>query len=156
MAAAALASACVLFALDGASAFVPVNAPRLAVSSSQPTHTAVRKVQSYISRRPACVSMSAVDVSESRAGFLQSSATTVIASGALAVATTAGAASPAAAAQVRAWEQIKLPVASVLYDIAFDPMAPDHGLIVGAQGTFLEVSRCWGRRATCRLCAARL
>lgn len=82
--------------------------------------------------------MSLEDVCESRQGFLKDSAVG-LAAGAIAV----GASTPAEAATVSAWEQIQLPVASVLYDIAFDPEHPDHGLVVGAQGTFLEVGpRC--------------
>ncbi|CAN0557267.1 unnamed protein product, partial [Ectocarpus sp. 8 AP-2014] len=62
-----------------------------------------------------------------------------LAAGAVAVGASTGAPPAAEAATVSAWEQIQLPVASVLYDIAFDPEHPDHGLVVGAQGTFLEV-----------------
>lgn len=94
------------------------------------------------------VSMS-VDVSKSRIGFLEDSATVSMAAGALVLGTSTGLASPAEAAQVSAWEQISLPVASVLYDIAFDPVVPDHGLVVGAQGTFLETfdgGNKWGVR----------
>jgi photosystem II stability/assembly factor-like uncharacterized protein len=51
-----------------------------------------------------------------------------------------GEASPAAAIfdtpVSEAWEKVKLPVSSTLYDIAFD--TEDHGYVVGAQGTFLE------------------
>lgn len=96
------------------------------------------------------VSMS-VDVSKSRIGFLEDSATVSMAAGALVLGTSTGLASPAEAAQVSAWEQISLPVASVLYDIAFDPVVPDHGLVVGAQGTFLEVKSVL---QDCRLAAA--
>lgn len=35
-----------------------------------------------------------------------------------------------------AWEKVTLPVATTLYDIAFD--SPEHGYVVGAKGTFLE------------------
>lgn len=84
--------------------------------------------------------MSLEDVSESRQGFLKDSALGVATVG---TALTAGGAKPASAQTVSAWKQVPLPVASVLYDIAFDPQHPDHGLVVGAQGTFLEVgSRC--------------
>lgn len=87
---------------------------------------------------PAPLRMSLDDVSASRGGFLQNSAATGI-SGYIALHTSAGLARPARAEQLSAWEQIPLPVATVLYDIAFDPSDPDHGLVVGAQGTFLEV-----------------
>lgn len=74
----------------------------------------------------------------SRQSFLKNSAAVGI-SGSVAAFGTMGLASSARAEQVSAWEQIPLPVATVLYDITFDPSEPDHGLVVGAQGTFLEV-----------------
>lgn len=89
--------------------------------------------------------MSLDDLSESRQEFLRDSAVG-LAAGAIAVGASTGASPRAEAATVSAWEQIQLPVASVLYDIAFDPEHPDHGLVVGAQGTFLEVSLCFDTR----------
>lgn len=138
MATAALTSACIFLVLDGVGAFVPSSHAAFALSSPHTARTA-RGVQP-ISRRPIGVSMSmpALDDSTSRTGFLEDSST-AMAAAALVVATSVGLASPAEAAQVSAWEQINLPVASVLYDIAFDPVVPAHGLVVGAQGTFLEV-----------------
>jgi photosystem II stability/assembly factor-like uncharacterized protein len=41
--------------------------------------------------------------------------------------------------QIKAWQQVQLPVATTLYDIAFDTAEPSHGFVVGAKGTFLEV-----------------
>ena len=76
--------------------------------------------------------------SESREGFLKDSAAGVVA-GAISVAASTGVVQPASAAAIKAWEPIQLPVSTVLYDIAFDPVHPDHGLVVGAKGTFLEV-----------------
>lgn len=128
---AAFRSGCVfLAALTGASAFVHV--PQLLKTGA---NVANRETTSPVSPR-----MSLEDVSESRQGFLKDSALGVAAVG---TALAAGEAKPALAAGVSAWRQIDLPVASVLYDISFDPQHPDHGLVVGAQGTFLEVgSRC--------------
>lgn len=148
MATAPLASACIVLILNGAGAFVPSLHGTLTQSSRQTVRIA-SEVHS-ISRRPMSVSMS-VDVSKSRIGFLEDSATVSMAAGALVLGTSTGLASPAEAAQVSAWEQISLPVASVLYDIAFDPVVPDHGLVVGAQGTFLEVKSVL---QDCRLAAA--
>jgi photosystem II stability/assembly factor-like uncharacterized protein len=42
--------------------------------------------------------------------------------------------------QIKAWQQVQLPVATTLYDIAFDTAEPTHGFVVGAKGTFLEVN----------------
>jgi photosystem II stability/assembly factor-like uncharacterized protein len=42
--------------------------------------------------------------------------------------------------QIKAWQQVQLPVATTLYDIAFDTAEPSHGFVVGAKGTFLEVN----------------
>eukprot|EP00953_Heterococcus_sp_UTEX-ZZ885_P028177 15034-Heterococcus_DN1.PRE.2 len=39
---------------------------------------------------------------------------------------------------IKAWQQVQLPVATTLYDIAFDTAEPTHGFVVGAKGTFLE------------------
>lgn len=126
----------VVLVICRANAFLPQAHPLLKASpqtgSRQQLHTAA-----VSTCQP--MQMSVDDASESRHGFLKNSAVGIVA-GAVAVTTSTGASSPAAAAQVNAWEQIELPVASVLYDIAFDPKHPDHGLVVGAQGTFLEVS----------------
>lgn len=129
-----VASACALLATAGVSAFVPQAhsflkaSPLQARSRQQQEHTATC--------RP--MQMSVDDIPDSRQGFLKDS-TAGVAASAIAVAAGAGASSSAAAATASSWEQIQLPVASVLYDIAFDPEHPDHGLVVGAQGTFLEV-----------------
>lgn len=80
------------------------------------------------------------DNSESREGFLKDSATGLMCS-AITVAASTEAVQPASAANIKAWEPIQLPVATVLYDIAFDAKHPDHGLVVGAKGTFLEVGK---------------
>ncbi|CAN0020261.1 unnamed protein product [Scytosiphon promiscuus] len=128
------AGCALLVALTGVTAFVPqgltTSAPQAVAAGLQKEHTSA----------PSCrpMRMSLDDVSESRKGFLQGSAGVV--AGAVAVGASTGASLPAEAASVSAWEQIQLPVASVLYDIAFDPEHPDHGLVVGAQGTFLEAS----------------
>ena len=76
---------------------------------------------------------------ESRREFVQSSA---VAAGALTagLSTVASVPLPAEAAKIKAWQQIQLPVATTLYDIAFDSAEPNHGFVVGAKGTFLEVS----------------
>lgn len=134
MAVAALASLCFLLVLEMTSAFVPTACSAVIKPSRQERADLLSKVAC----QPVRVYMSHGDVSESRQGFLQDSAA-AIASGAVAVSVSAGAAGSAQAAQVSAWRQIELPVATVLYDITFDPSSPDHGLIVGAQGTFLEV-----------------
>lgn len=131
----ALKSGCALLAtLTGVTAFVPqgllTSAPQSAAAGLEKEHTSA----------PSCrpMRMSLDDVSDSRKGFLKDSAGLV--AGAMVVGASTGASQPAEAASVSAWEQIQLPVASVLYDIAFDPEHPDHGLVVGAQGTFLEAS----------------
>lgn len=135
---AALKSGCALLAaLSGVSAFMPQG-----LKTAVP-HSAAFRQQEQTSTTPQCKSgpmrMSLDDLSESRQDFLKDSGVGLVA-GAIAVGASTGASPPAAAATVSAWEQIQLPVASVLYDIAFDPEHPDHGLIVGAQGTFLEAS----------------
>lgn len=129
-------SGCALLAaLAGVTAFVP---PGLKASQQQVKAPGFgHEHTSAVSSRP--IRMSLDDVSESREGFLKDSALG-LAAGAVAVGASTGAPPAAEAATVSAWEQIQLPVASVLYDIAFDPEHPDHGLVVGAQGTFLEVS----------------
>ncbi|CAM9914893.1 unnamed protein product [Ectocarpus sp. 6 AP-2014] len=128
-------SGCALLAaLAGVSAFVPhglTNPAQQQVKARGFGH----EHTSAVSSRP--MRMSLDDVSESREGFLKDSALGLAAS-AVAVGASTGAPPAAEAATVSAWEQIQLPVASVLYDIAFDPEHPDHGLVVGAQGTFLE------------------
>lgn len=138
---AALKSGCAILAtISGVSAFVPQGlktaVPHLpAPGFRQQEHTSPQ------CSRP--MRMSLDDLSESRQDFLKDSGVGLVA-GAIAVGASTEASPPAEAATVSAWEQIQLPVASVLYDIAFDPEHPDHGLIVGAQGTFLEASlRCF-------------
>lgn len=42
----------------------------------------------------------------------------------------------ASALQIKAWEQVPLPVSTTLFDMAFE--SPSHGYLVGAKGTFLE------------------
>jgi len=126
----------ILVALTGVSAFVPQGL-KTAVPQAAPGFRHQEQSSSALSSRP--MRMSLDDVSESRQGFLKDSAAG-LAAGAFAVGASTGASPPAEAATVSAWEQIQLPVASVLYDIAFDPEHPDHGLVVGAQGTFLEAS----------------
>ena len=139
---AGLRSGCAfLVALTGVSAFVPQGL-KTAVPQSAGPGFRHQEHSSGLSSRP--MRMSLDDVSESRQGFLKDSTAGLVA-GAIAVGASTGASPPAEAATVSAWEQIQLPVASVLYDIAFDPEHPDHGLVVGAQGTFLEVSAHWIR-----------
>lgn len=133
MAVVTLTSACAILATAGVSAFVPQGHSLLKNSYAQ---AALRQQEQTATCRP--MRMSLDDASESRKDFLKDSSAGLVA-GAIAVAASTGASSPASAATVSAWEQIQLPVASVLYDIAFDPEHPDHGLVVGAQGTFLEV-----------------
>lgn len=142
MTAVTLTSACAILAAAGVNAFVPQGHSLLKNSYSQ---AGLRQQEQSAVCRP--MRMSLDDASESRGGFLKDSSAGLVA-GAIAVATSTGASSPASAATVSAWEQIQLPVASVLYDIAFDPEHPDHGLVVGAQGTFLEVRLC-GLSAMC-------
>lgn len=139
---ATLTSACALLATAGVSAFVPQGHSILKTRIPQGGF----RQQEHAACQP--MRMSVDDVSESRQGFLKDSAAGIVA-GAISIAASTGASSPAGAATVSAWEQIQLPVASVLYDIAFDPEHPDHGLVVGAQGTFLEV------RSTGRYCLGR-
>ncbi|CAM9117468.1 unnamed protein product [Choristocarpus tenellus] len=91
--------------------------------------------------------MSLDDSAESRQCFLEGSAA-ALTSGALALSVTSSPSS-ANAAEVSAWKQLELPVATVLYDIAFDDKDPNHGLVVGAKGTFLETfdgGEKWGVR----------
>lgn len=132
-----LTSACVILSTAGVSAFVPHGHSLL---KNPYSHAGLRQQEQSAACRP--MRMSLDDASESRGDFLKDSSAGLVA-GAIAVATSTGASSPASAATVSAWEQIQLPVASVLYDIAFDPQHGDHGLVVGAQGTFLEVRLCW-------------
>lgn len=126
-------SGCVfLAALARVSAFVQV--PHVLNTGAA---VAQRETTSPVSCR-----MALEDVSESRQDFLKDSAVG-LAAGAVGLSGVGASPDQAGAAGVSAWEQIQLPVASVLYDIAFDAEHPDHGLVVGAQGTFLEVSpRC--------------
>lgn len=140
MAASILTSVCAVLATAGVSAFVPSALSVLTTGSSRATPTQQQREYTATCRP---MRMSANDVSESRQRFLSDSAAGIV-SGAIAITASTGASAPAEAASVSAWEQIELPVAAVLYDIAFDPQHPDHGLVVGAQGTFLEVS-CIGR-----------
>ena len=128
-----LALACAILATAGVSAFVPQGHSLLKHSYAQ---AELRQQEQTATCRP--MRMSVGDTSESRKDFLKDSSAGFVA-GAIAVAASAGASSPASAGTASAREQIQLPVASVLYDIAFDPVHPDHGLVVGAQGTFLEV-----------------
>ncbi|CAM9264095.1 unnamed protein product, partial [Discosporangium mesarthrocarpum] len=96
------------------------------------------KARTLLPRRsatPPSLSMNVDEAAESREGFIRGTAAT-LATGALV-------ASPlsmrsVSAAGVSAWKQLELPVATVLYDIAFDSKDTDHGLVVGAKGTFLE------------------
>ncbi|KAG5190151.1 photosynthesis system II assembly factor YCF48-domain-containing protein [Tribonema minus] len=86
------------------------------------------------------VEEASLDTVESRRDFFKSSSALV--GGAAAVAGLAGVTAPSAAeaapVKVKAWEQIALPVATTLYDIAFDTADTQHGFVVGAKGTFLE------------------
>lgn len=135
-----------LAAISGVSAFVPLQGLKTGVSQAGGQGCGHLEQTSPVSSRQTRMSLD--DVSESREGFLRDSAVG-LAAGAITVGASTGTSPPAEAATVSAWEQIQLPVASVLYDIAFDPEHPDHGLVVGAQGTFLEVG---SRGATCLYC----
>lgn len=123
-----------LLLFSNVEAFVP--SPR-AVLTSLSQGTRVR--QAATTTDATTLHMSLEDESTSRGSYLQKSTAAVGVSASLGLVTSSTPVRPARAEQESAWEQIPLPVASVLYDIAFDPSEPDHGVVVGAQGTFLEV-----------------
>lgn len=135
MATAGLTSVCALLGMVGVNAFMPPLGSLLKSTSAQRGFLHQEHTSTCLPIR-----MSTEETAESRRDFVRESAVG-IAAGAIAATASTGVSSPAEAASVSAWEQIELPVASVLYDIAFDPEHPDHGLVVGAQGTFLEVGR---------------
>jgi hypothetical protein len=75
-----------------------------------------------------------------RREFFREGAALAVASGLTAAAGVGAPGAALAAEKVNAWEQVQLPTATTLYDIDFDTKDPKHGFIVGAKGTFLEVS----------------
>lgn len=123
-----------LLLFSNVEAFVP--SPRAVLTSL--SHGA-RVRQATTATDAATLRMSLEDESTSRGSYLQKSSAAVGVSASLGLVTSSTSVLPARAEQESAWEQISLPVASVLYDIAFDANEPDHGIVVGAQGTFLEV-----------------
>lgn len=112
----------------------------LGLASLVSTSVAFAPARSSLHRRAAQVAANVEDSSDSsdlreavdcdRRTFGQSAAA-VCAAG---VAVSSGPAN--AALSIKEWEQIQLPVATTLFDIAFD--TPSHGYVVGAKGTFLE------------------
>lgn len=66
--------------------------------------------------------------------------------------TAAGGVSPAAssAAEAGKWRKIDVGTSETLFDVSFDPSEPDHGMMVGAKGTFYEsfdAGRSWQPRS---------